>query len=215
MKVLFIHRSVGQGIISKGNLRTLLNSDIKFDDFNHNTKTLTCHDGEVIHDVLPEIGEDTKPADIERMFASWPVLLDNYEVIAIKSCYPNSHIKTHEQLAKIKDTYMRMIEYVSTHGKHLLILTTPPLRPHFTNSTEILHADDLAAWLVTQTSDKVSVFDLRHLLSEKGVLKHEYRSWFPWDNHPNRRGYKASVDAFADILNRLSLSSKAQPKDMR
>lgn len=215
MKVLFIHRSVGQGIISKGNVRTLLSPDIKFDDFNHNTTTLTRHNGEVIHDVLPEIGEDTRPEDIERMFASWPVLLDDYEVIAIKSCYPNSRIKNSEQLAEIKDVYMHIIEHVSAHGKQLLILTTPPLRPRFTNNVEISHADDLAAWLMMQVSDKVSVFDLRHLLSKNGVLKPEYRSWFPWDNHPNRRGYKASAEALAGILNQLSSSSKAQAKDMR
>ncbi len=210
MKVLFIHRSVGQGIISKGELRTLLQPSVMFDDFNNNTGVLTQHSKKTSLGMLKALGNDTTPSDLERLFTQWPEILDNYDLVAIRSCYPNSHIKDADQLEKIKAMYTRMIDCVRAHQKHLLIVTTPPLRPGFTNNREISHADALAMWLVAQTSEQVTVFDLRHLLSEEGVLKRMYRSWMPWDNHPNRHGYRASAKKFAAIINQISLRSHVE-----
>lgn len=205
MKLLFIHRSVGQGIITKGGLRKLLNPSITLDDFNNNTGVLTRHDESVVSGMLQNLGADTKPENLERLFAEWPELLDNYDVVAIKSCYPNSHIKDRQQLEKIKARYEHMVERVGAHGKQLLIVTTPPLRPGFTNKTETAFADELAAWLVAQASDNTLVFDLRHLLAKNGVLRRRFRSWMPWDNHPNRHGYVTSAEAIADTINHRAL----------
>ena len=204
MKLLFIHRSVGQGIIDEGRLRSKLDKLIEFDDFNSNTHQLTSHEGVTSQSEMVIPGDDTTPKNLDTLFSEWSPVLDAYDLVAIKSCYPNSRIKNDAQLAEIERYYSHIIDNVVSHGKRLLIITTPPLRPSFTNAIETMHADELAKWLMEQRSDAVSVFDLRSVLSENGVLKSQYRRFLPWDNHPNTKGYQKSADSLAEHINMLA-----------
>lgn len=196
--MLFIHRSVGKYLINHGNLRQLLAAEgIQLDDYNNNDGLLTGADGTVSKDVIKMPGNNTNPDNLAAFFSKWSAVLDGYDVVMIKSCYPNSHIKSIEELEAIKNLYSGIIKSFSDHKKPLVILTTPPLRPIFTNPTEAKNANKLAEWLVTQAGNNLYVFDFHKLLAEPtgknvGMLRKKYRHWLmPWDNHPNAAAHKA------------------------
>jgi hypothetical protein len=195
MKILFIHRSVGHHLIEQGNLRQLMaDKGFDFDDYDNNDGLLTQSGGTASSQSLRVPGDNTNPENLDQLFKEWPSALDAYDLIAIKSCYPNSHIKSEAELERIKNTYSSIVESFSKHSKKLLIITSPPLRPLFTNKNEASLASVLADWLTTLKSDQVTVFDFHRLLSEptgrhKGMLRREYRRLMPFDNHPNRKAH--------------------------
>jgi hypothetical protein len=151
-------------------------------------------------------GNNTNPDNLAAFFKQWPSILDNYDTIMIKSCYPNSHIKDEPQLQKIKTQYQAIFETFTTHQKQLILLTTPPLRPLLTNQKEARLASELANWLVaTAATAGIHVFDLHHLCAEatgkyRGMLKHEYRRLLPWDTHPNHMAHKMLAPQLADFI---------------
>ena len=127
--VLFIHRSVGRHLIEQGHLRELFKDKaIRFDDYDNNSGTLTRGDGTTANDVISMPGNNTNPDNLAEFFRGWPEILDGYDLIMVKSCYPNSHIKDEAQLDKIKASYSSIIKSFNDHNKRLLVLTSP-LRP--------------------------------------------------------------------------------------
>lgn len=205
-KALFIHRSVGQHLLRYGLLRELVNEKhIVLDDYNNNNGVVTLNDGQKVTNSFQMPGNNTNPDNLSEFFHEWPAILNDYDAIIIKSCYPNSHIKSDEQSRKIKESYESIIDSFNQHDKQLLILTTPPLRPLLTNLNEARLANDLADWLVSLAQDNIHVFDLHHLYAESsgkhtGMLKLEYRRLLPWDNHPNRTAHRAAAPQIADLL---------------
>lgn len=193
MKALFIHRSVGKHLMHYGKLRFRLNAkNIEIDDYNNNTGTLTHNDGrsEISTTLIP--GNDTTPSNLDDLFKKWNKTLNDYDLIIIKSCYPNSRIKDKEQLEQIKGHYQNIIKACAAQNIRLLILTTPPLRPSSTNNTEVKFADALATWLMRQANNNSQVFNFRKLLTNnRGMLKASYRHWsIPWDNHPKAKAHR-------------------------
>jgi hypothetical protein len=212
MKVLFIHRSVGQHLLEHGNLRKLLNEkNIELDDYNNNSGIITHDDSSVTNKKIIMPGDNTNPDNLEAFFKSWPETLTSYDAVMIKSCYPNSHIKTKQELELIKSNYTSIFESFRSRQKLLIILTTPPLRPLLTNRLEASFANQLADWLMTQTNNLVHVFNFHKELSEPegkhaGMLKRGYRRLAPWDNHPNNKAHKKIAPFIADaIKNALNL----------
>ncbi len=205
-KALFIHRSVGEHLLKYGNLRSLVNAkNISLDDYNNNNGLLTLNDGTKNAETIKMPGNNTNPNNLADYFSNWSSLLNDYDCILIKSCYPNSHIKDETQLEKIKTSYKSIIGSFNKCNKQLVIITTPPLRPSFTTPNEAKLASDLADWLVAFNQSNVHVFDLHHLHSEqsgkhKGMLKAEYRRILPWDNHPNRKAHRLAAPKIADLL---------------
>lgn len=208
-KVLFIHRSVGHHLLQQGKLRELLHDkDVLLDDYDNNTGVLTYDDGKTSSGVIEMPGNNTNPNNLAEFFASWPSMLDDYELIAIKSCYPNSHIKDTAQLDTVKQHYKTIFKAFKGHKKKLLVLTTPPLRPLFTNQTEAKFASELADWLVTSAGGDIQVFDLHHAYAEtggnhKGMLKTGYRRLLPWDNHPNKKAHQTAAPQIAALIRRI------------
>lgn len=206
MKVLFIHRSVGHHLIEQGNLRKLLSGKgVALDDYDNNSGILTHSDGSTLNNTITMPGNNTNPDNLAEFFADWPDLLSNYDLIMIKSCYPNSHIKDGAQLRRIKDNYNSIIKSFDDHDKQLLILTSPPLRPPLTTKTEAQLSSELADWLVSSSSKSVQVFDFHHLLSEthgrhKGMLKREYRRLLSFDNHPNKKAHQAIAPQLVAVI---------------
>lgn len=198
-RALFIHRSVGHCLLKYGKLRALLIAQsISLDDYDNNNGLLTQSNGSKVNGSLKMPGDNTNPENLAAFFQAWPSLLDTYDLIMIKSCYPNSHITDNLQVNKIEQCYKTIFEAFNDHDKHLLIITTPPLRPAFTNANEAKLASDLADWLVSSEQSNIHVFDMHHAYAEptgrnKGMLKRSYRRLLPWDNHPNRKAHKAIV----------------------
>jgi hypothetical protein len=204
--VLFIHRSVGHHLIEQGHLRELLKDKaIDFDDYDNNSGILTRSDATSANDAIRMPGNNTNPDNLAEFFSGWPELLNSYDLIMVKSCYPNSHIKDEAQLDKIKASYKSIIKSFNDHNKRLLILTSPPLRPLFTNQTEARLSGELADWLTSVAGGNVQVFDFHHALAEtdgrhKGMLKRKYRRLLPFDNHPNQKAHQAIAPQVVDVI---------------
>ncbi len=195
MKVLFIHRSVGRDIIKQGKLRDVLaEQGIMLDDYDNNSGLLTLHTGETLKNTITIPGNNTNPDNLASFFNAWSPVLDDYDLVVIKSCYPNSHIKDESELEEIKESYAQIIQSFVGRNKQLLILTSPPLRPLLTNEIEARLSSQLAYWLVSRSSENIEIFDFHHALSEPegrhaGMLKRSYRRLLPFDNHPNRKAH--------------------------
>lgn len=205
-KVLFIHRSVGHHLLQHGKLRELLSAKgISLDDYDNNTGLLTRNDGTTAENLITIPDNNTNPDNLAAFFTGWPDLLSNYDLIVVKSCYPNSHIRDKVHLDAIKKHYQIIFKAFKAHQKALLLLTTPPLRPLFTNSTEARLANDLADWLVASAKPNLYIFDLHHHYTEKtgkhkGMLKRDYRQLLPWDNHPNPKAHQMTAPLIADFI---------------
>ncbi len=183
--VLFIHRSVGQNLLDDGGLKYAVQSEsikagveVNFSDINNNKNKK-----------VP--GQDTKPKDYLKYFSKTRCEAD---LVIIKSCYPNSSIKSDTELAELKKLYKDLIKkYIDNSSGKLLLLTTPPLRPTSTNESEAKRARLLSDWLSSQKfGQRVRVFNFFDLLAEPinsnvpSTLKNRYRRFLPWDNHPNK-----------------------------
>lgn len=196
MRVLFIHRSVGHNLIKEGNLRTLMDAvTIELDDYDNNTGHLTRANGSVTKSSINIPGNNTNPDNLAAYFKRWDEQLNNYDWIMIKSCYPNSHIQDEAQLETIKQSYEHIFEAFYMHDKLLILLTSPPLRPLFTNQREAQLASKLSEWLISNANSQLKIFDFHKLLSEEtgqhtGMLHRSYRRWVPFDNHPNKKANK-------------------------
>lgn len=197
--VLFLHRSVGENLIRDGELYRLMRTmgaPFSFSDFNQNTGVLRNSQG-TSKPLWKFPGNDTKPADFAELFSfekqqgSDPTLTEimKYDIILIKSCYPNSNIKSAEQLETMQENYQSIVSFFNVQPtKKLVILTSPPLIPLRTNLENAARARTLATWLSdNKLANNVFVFNLFDELAstQSNTLKTEYRRKLPWDAHPN------------------------------
>ena len=205
-KVLFIHRSVGHNLIEQGGLRKLLSGkNIALDDYDNNSGILTRSDMSTLNNAITIPGNNTNPDNLKQLFGEWPEMLNSYDLIMIKSCYPNSHIRNESQLSQVIGHYSSILKSFNYHKKRLLILTTPPLRPLLTNRKEAHLSGELADWLVSESSTDVQIFDLHYLLAETDgrhvdMLKRNFRRLIPFDNHPNRKANRIIAPKLAESL---------------
>jgi hypothetical protein len=210
-KVLFIHRSVGNNLIEDGGLYALLRErqpDVELNDFNQNTGIIRDFDG-LQKTELAMPGGDTHPSNYAELFSDTPSkMLDfvmGFDVIVIKSCYPNSNIESDAELENIKKHYESTASFFTAHpNKRLIIFTSPPLQPLMTNKQKAHRAKELALWLTSQDfGDNITVFDFFSLLAnDNGVLKKEYRRLLPFDSHSNRKANKSLAPLVSELLAR-------------
>ncbi len=208
MKVLFIHRSVGNNLIQDGELYELLKAhdNIQFSDFNQNTGVLCDTVGkEDTNMKMP--GGDTHPENYAELFkddhnSALKTFAMEFDQVIIKSCYPNSNIKTGEELEMIKEHYKSIASFFVNNNKQLLILTSPPLRPTSTTTENAARARQLAIWLTEQSLGKtVEVFDFYDRLTGKdNMLRKEFRRLIWLDNHPNKKASKIIAPELAELL---------------
>jgi hypothetical protein len=216
-KVLFIHRSVGSLLIHNGYVYELLKpyeSSISFSDYNHNLGNLTSFKGQKhLGYVFP--GENTNPENLAKLFSEpneeTQKILDwiaGYDVVVLKSCYPNSDIKSDDELGKIKDYYKHIFKYFTNSKQQLGILTSPPLRPLVTKPDRAKRARELANWLAsTSFGSGIKVLNFFDLLAEPEIDKHantlrkEYRHKMAfYDSHPNKLANKTIGPKFVEFI---------------
>lgn len=202
-KVLFIHRSVGKNLINDGGLYALAHDVFDLSDYDHNTKTLTRADGQSQRLGIEFYGGDTRPEDYAQLFSvsgqqeqiAAHEMISEFDIIVLKSCYPNSAIDSEDILMHIKEHYTNIFKYfLKHHDKQLIVMTSPPLRPARTNKDNSTRARALNNWLTgIEFGSNISVFDFFGLLADdkKHMLKRPYRKLIPFDSHPNTR---ASAD---------------------
>lgn len=212
-KIIFLHRSVGENLINDGAVYKLLQerADISFCDFNQNTSLLRDNTGtQKTSYQMP--GSNTTPHDFAALFrddyqSPLKDFVMQHDVIIIKSCYPNSNIKSTEDLQHIKNDYASIAQFFASYpAKQLIIMTSPPLVPLMTSAANATRARELATWLsLKQFGSNITVFNFfDHLAADSGhhsnMLRPGYRRLLPFDSHPNRRASQVIAPTFVSSL---------------
>lgn len=203
-KALFIHRSVGKNLLNDGRVYENVNK-LHLEDYNQNSDELG--DGTTSQKmgfIFP--GNDTTPESYATLFScdtEFGEIRDfilSYEIIIIKSCYPNSNLKSDEELESVKDHYRSITRFFTEYpDKKLLLLTSPPLRKLMTTSPAAHRAKSLSEWLMAQDfAPNIEVLDFYgYLTDDLGTLKRAYGRLLPFDSHPNKQ---ASIDVAVPFL---------------
>lgn len=195
---------MGRNLIRDGKLRQLLGEmgEFSLSDYDQNVDVLTGPDGVERKTGFGFPGNNTRPQDLLIIFShntadQYRAIRDfalGFDVVVIKSCYPNSNITSDEELEQVKRYYQSICEYFVEQNKRLVILTSPPLVSLMTKRVNADMARRLAGWLTTTNfGDAVSVFDFFDWLAtptnqrRANTLRKDYRRWLPIDSHPNRR----------------------------
>ncbi len=215
VSVLFIHRSVGRNLLRDGQVYTQVGTSFELHDFDQNTGILSS--ATTAEKPLWKIpGNDTTPANYAELFSfekqqgNDPTLVDilKYDVIVIKSCYPNSNLKSSEDLDAAQKQYQSIVSFFNVQPtKKLAILTSPPLITLKTNAENAVRARTLASWLAeNKLAGNVFVFNLFDELADKStnMLRREYRRRLPWDAHPNALACKAIAPKFVAFLQTIT-----------
>jgi hypothetical protein len=220
-RIVFIHHSVGRQLLLYGKVREQLaklsTPDCKIELFDHdyNRIGLTGADGQKTGQSFPLPGDDTDPPALAKLFtgAEADVIglrekILSYDVIALKSCYPNSAIRSDEAERSRMDLYQQLIAAITRIPREFVLVTSPPLTPLRTSASQAARASRVARWLATDATagaGNVSVFDLFHHLAEPsgrdaGMLRKGYRRALPFDSHPHERAWQQIAPQFAEAL---------------
>lgn len=210
MRMLFIHRSVGQQLIDAGRLRST-SPVLDIYDLNANTNVTTDgHGRELTDSPLAVEGGNTNPDGLERFFnqvSGSEIMGDfvqQFDIIAFKSCYSASALPTDEELGEQCAAYEGGIgAYIKDHPEQtFIIVTPPPRRPLLTKPENARRATEFAEWLSGFSSRRPNCdyFDLHATLAESSVLRRSYRRLAPYDQHPNDIGARDAALAFASVL---------------
>lgn len=212
--MVFLHHSVGHGLLYAGGLRDSL-----------------LDNGIVVRGATfgNELGQHTDIVDWPEKFAdrmddilrfkSHP---NRYfgdgktnDIVMFKSCFPNSNILADGQsgntISRYKEIFNGLKSAFSSRPNTLFIyLTSPPLHPDSTNSENAARAREFNRWIksdfVTEYTAETGLsnllaFDLHKILAdETGVLKPDYRGPISGDSHPNIEGYQAGAVAFMEYF---------------
>jgi hypothetical protein len=220
-RALFVHHSVGGQLLHAGRLRELLADaarngapSVQLWDHDYNAVGLTDGNGRRLGRSFPVPDDNTDPPGLLRLAAgdggSAPYLaeLRGFDVVLMKSCFPNNAIKDDAAFRALQATYEEFFQVLSGWtSTTTVLLTSPPLNPRHTSRTEAARAVQMAEWLVgAPKPPRVHVFDLFGVLSadtgrHAGMLKGQYRRRFRMpDSHPNDAGSRDAASALADYL---------------
>ncbi len=220
-RLVFLHHSVGRGILYEGGLRdSLLKMGVL-------VKGATYGD---------EIGEQTDihhwpgkfQRDMERIlgFKAHP---DKYysgpetnDIVMFKSCFPNSDISGDGQLpgdpaasertvANYRAVFEQLRAEMARYPNKLFIyVTAPPLVTESTTPENASNAAVFNEWLIEKYlpdyeretgHSNLAVFDLFGVLADdEGFLKKTYRRPGQGDSHPNVEANKAAAAKFIEFF---------------
>lgn len=217
--VIFLHQSVGRGLIDQGNVREILaENGYSFWDHDYNQPGLRGPDGKYLGYSYNVPANNTYPDGLAEIFAE-PVYslplntfsnLLQHETIIFKSCFPTSSIPSNEQLEQKKQYYLSVRQTMDQHpNKLFIVVTQPPLNPAETNSEDAARARALADWLKSeeylQGHPNILTFDLFNHLAEDdptssdyNMLRADYRIGV--DSHPNQLANETIGPLFADFI---------------
>lgn len=217
--IIFVHRSVGKGMLDQGNLReTLTANGFQVWDQGYRVEGLRDPAGNNTGLTYFIPGDNTDPDGLYELFSetitSVPINglseLFLHDVIIIKSCFTASDIGDDAKLETDKQYYRAISAVMGQHPEKLFILLTqPPRNPAETEAASARRARELAGWLVSdefiQGHANIKVFNLFDLLAESdqaapdaNTLKSIYRNGT--DSHPNDAGSLAAGQQFAEFV---------------
>ena len=207
-RILFVHHSIGRGIIKNGDLRRLLGPQWEVWDHDYNRISLAGPDGQLRGVTFPVPRDNTDPSGLLELVSS---LMSNslrhvpeFDLLMLKSCYPNNLISSDEELDELIGCYRKLRMQCGQLPFQTVLLTTPPAAKRRTSRADAARAIRLNTWLNQEWPDLqqgLTVVDLFSLLSSReGWLKPEFQRLLPWDSHPNLKGYQVSASVIRDHL---------------
>ena len=216
IRMIFMHHSVGRGLLERGKLREqLLNRGIL-------VKGASFGD---------ELGEDTDMNFwLEKFRNKMPQILSfqahpnqyrtdsiTNDIVMFKSCFPNSDLVAEGDMPGDPNVPVRSIanykalfgelkkEFTKYPNTLFIYLTSPPLVPELTTSENAKRARTFNSWIVNEFVpaykretglSNFAAFDLHAVLADSdNVLKAEYRQNIEGDSHPNTKASRAAVEA--------------------
>jgi hypothetical protein len=220
VKALFVHHSVGGQLLQAGRLRDLLAEQarrggptVQLWDHDYNRIGLSDADGRRLDRSFPVPDDNTDPSGLVKLAAAdggaAPYLAEllGFDVVLMKSCFPNSGIRSDQAFDALQGSYRQLFEAVAGWTTSAVLLTSPPLTPFHTDAEQAARAIRMARWLAdVDKPANLHVFDLFGVLAEPsgrhaGMLRKAYRRRFRMpDSHPNDAGAQAGARALADYL---------------
>jgi len=225
-KMVFLHHSVGRGILYAGGLQRML--------FDRGIFVSGATYGD-------EIGQETDIPDwapkfrdqMEKIltFKSHP---DTYhtdgtrnEIVMFKSCYPNSDIgdesaASGRTLPAFKAAFELLKAEMAARPETLFVyLTAPPQIEEKTTPENAARARQFNDWLLGEylpayhaeaAVDNLVIFDLFGLLAgEDNLLRAEYRTGKERDSHPNEEASRLAAAAVAEVIEQAVAQRSGEP----
>jgi hypothetical protein len=227
-RILLLHHSVGRYLLRDGEVRARLagaSSSLELWDHDYNKLGLTDGRGDRLGHAFPMPSDDTDPPGLLRLFTGTDAEATpareqalEFDIIAMKSCYPNSGIASEAELDSMLDMYRALLAALGAIGdRQFVLLTSPPLTPLRTSAAQGRRARAVADWLAGPAADdlpNVWVFDLFNQLAEPSGtsqvnrLRQAYRRRLPFDSHPNRRAGREVADALVALLQEVAAAAR-------
>jgi hypothetical protein len=219
-----LHHSTGRNIINQGDVRDWLaawdvehGTDIRFWDHDYNYIGVANADGVLLGWDYGSAAGNTDPIGLHELWttdnAARDSILNRHDVIAFKSCYPNSAIISDAMLQLFKDWYLEMRDVFDQHqDKVFVLMSTPPLHRLATNVEEADRARAFADWLSSpeylEGHRNIVCFDLFDHLAHpddgsdiRNMLRADYEVWaYGDDSHPNALANGIVGPAFAEFM---------------
>lgn len=216
-RLLFLHHSVGKGILYEGGLKdSLAQLGIAARGATYGDEIGQATD---ICDWTPKF-----QTDMERIFTfkAHPNLYytdgKSNDIVMFKSCYPNSHVEAEESgpgnptdkkrtAENYKAAFAAIGQQMRKYPSKLFIyLTYPPMAAPETTPEAAKRGREFNTWLISEFQPAYAkesglknfiVFDLFDVLADdNNVLKDAYRRENPKDSHPNLTGNKEAASRF-------------------
>ena len=214
VRIVFLHHSCGHNLIEQGSVRQGLTAlGYAFYDHGYNGDGLRLADGSYTGENYDVPGDNTDPDGLAEVF-SQPLddppdntfsYLMQYDVIAFKSCFPNSNISSDDMLQDYRRYYLSMRDRMDQYpDKLFIIVTQPPQVPNNTDKNEGRRAREFTEWLQSDEylsgHPNIFVFDFfGYLAANDNFLRSEYRV-DNWDAHPNERANQEIGPLFVSFI---------------
>jgi len=204
---LFIHHSVGQQIIHEGGLREKLSSGIpalELWDHNYNAVGLSDGSGAPLGVSFPIPDDNTDPDGLLAILRgieqgeTWADRAKGFDVLMLKSCFPNNMIDSDATAASLKGIYQNLREVAMALPHTVLLMSSPPLVFESTRPAQVARATHIAAWLGrTWTGPGLGYANIFNTLTyhsgpARGTLRLGYRRKRPGNSHVSVAGAQAA-----------------------
>jgi hypothetical protein len=212
---LFIHHSVGQQIIHEGGLREKLSAGIpalELWDHNYNEVGLSNGSGSPLGISFPIPGDNTDPDGLLAILRGvelgepWAERARTFDVLMLKSCFPNNMIDSDATAASMKRIYQHLREVATALPQAVLLMSSPPLVFESTRPDQVARAGDIAAWLGRNWTGPrlgyANIFDTLtyHSGPARGTLRLRYRRKRPGNSHVSVAGAEAAARTIVPAL---------------
>jgi hypothetical protein len=212
---LFIHHSVGGQIIRQGGLRQKLSqamSSLELWDHHYNEIGLCDASGSSLGTSFPIPGDNTDPGGLLAILAGvaagepWAARARTFDVLILKSCFPNNAVRTGAAALSLKQTYQQMREVALSLAQAVVLVSSPPLVLEATSPDQAARATDIAAWLGEHWTGPrlgyANIFDTLtyHSGPARGTLRLGYRRMRPRDSHLGGAGAQAAASAIVPAV---------------